>query len=167
MTTLCAGVGGRLIDLGEIDAVAPLSLGLAYDNGDVEIDLVEIGVTIGVQAQQQVQAQIQPAIGGTVFVTPFGDAPGVVQIAFIANKECEDEFAGQGISVIQHYFNRRAIPRQAGGVPIGPAAGGLPAIIVIGNNTFRAFLTGLQLSASTSDTPLIQGSLIFTAWPLS
>ena len=152
MSTLCSGSGGRLISLGNSNQVAPISISLSYADGPVQ--LVQLGVAISVQADQKVQAQFQNALNDTIFVTPFGDAPGQISIVFVANRTCGK--SGSGFGVIQHYFDRRLRPGQ----------NKAPAIVTLGPGSFRAFLTNLLVSGSTTDTPVIQGTLVFTAWPL-
>ena len=157
MASLCAGGGGRLIRIGNVQQAASLSLSLGYNNQDNEveqIDLVKLGVAIGVQADQRVQAQFQNALSDAIFVTPFGDAPGQIRVTFIANRRCRGT-SQSGFEVIQHYMDRRLLP----------GANKFPALVSIGPGSFRAFLTGLVVSGNSSDTPVIQGTLTFTAWP--
>jgi len=157
MATVCAGGGGRLIRIGNVQQAAALSLSLGYNNRDNElepVDLVKLGVAIGVQADQRVQAQFQNALSDAIFVTPFGDAPGQIRITFVANRRCRGT-QQSGFDVIQHYFDRR----------LQPGVNKFPAVVSIGPGSFRAFLTNLLISGNTSDIPVIQGTLVFTAWP--
>ncbi len=156
MATVCAGAGGRLIRVGVVSQAAPLSLALSY-GGEAPVVLSQLGVALSVQASQTVRAQFQNALNDTIFVTPFGDAPGQVQVMFVANRLCNGSGAeSSGFGVLQHYFDRR----------LRPGTSKAPAIVTIGPASFRAFLTGLVLSGSTQDTPVIQGALTFTAWPM-
>lgn len=151
MTTVCAGGGGRLIRVGNVQQAAPLSISLAY--GEDDIDLIRLGVATSVQADQRVLAQFQNTLGDAIFVTPFGDAPGQIRVGFVANTRCNE--ASSGVEVLQHYLDRR----------LQPGNSNVAAIITIGASPFRAFLTNLLLNGNTSDVPVIQGTLVFTAWP--
>lgn len=154
MATLCAGVGGRLIRIGNVNNAVPLSLSLAYGTGG-PVNLVRLGVATAVQAEQRVLAQFQNTLSDSIFVTPFGDAPGKISVSFVANRECGDEDSS-GYQLLQHYLDKRLLPGNSNS----------PAIVTVGSAPFRAFLTNMLLSGSTSDMPVVQGTLVFTAWPL-
>lgn len=179
----CAGGGGRLIAVGAQQAV-PLVLSLSYaqeadtptivgagfggsdpfttsflnqntsQNTGVREELIRLGVATSVQAQQSIAAQFQNALNDSIFVTPFGDLPGEVRIAFIANRKCND-FSDTSFDVIQHYLDRRLLPNK----------NKLPATVVVGSGAFRGYLIGLSIGANAQDTPIVQGTLVFKAWP--
>lgn len=148
MSTICAGVGGRLIELDSGNAIAPLTI----DAGGIDIE--EFGVMIGIEMRQEVQAQFQPSLDDAIYVTPFGDSPGVIALTYIANNDCEedgdDALANKFLS---SYVDDRLRPNKD------------PAVeVTVGGQTFRGFVTGMQFNGTTSDTPIIQGTLILTAW---
>jgi hypothetical protein len=149
----CAGVGGRLISI-KVDKPAPMTIALSYDDGSV--DIAKIGVAVEVSVSQQIAAQFQNALNDAIFVTPFGDSPGEIRISFIANRMCEDDGTSSGFNVIQHYLDRRLLPKK----------NKKAASVTIGSGTFRSFLVGMTKEGASSDRiPLIRGTLIFRGWP--
>jgi len=153
MASLCSSAGGRLIQISRTNNASPISISLSYGDGPTQ--LTRLGVAVSVQADQKVQAQFQNALNDAIFVTPFGDAPGQIRVTFVANRLCRD--SGAGFEVIQHYLDRRLRP--------GNTSSKDPATVTIGPGAFRAFLTSILISGNTSDTPIVQGTLVFTAWP--
>lgn len=147
MSTVCAGVGGRLIKL-EVggDTVAPLDIDLGG------VDISEFGVAVGLEMSQEVQAQFQPSLDDAIYITPFGDSPGNIAITFVANRECGED-AESTNKFITTYLNQRMRPDNAQAL-----------VVSVGGNAFYAFVTGMRLNASTADTPVVQGTLILTAW---
>lgn len=150
----CSNAGGRLIpiNVGSSQPVQPLTLSLSYDG--VQFDTKKIGVAVQVRANQQIAAQFQNALNNLIYVTPFGDKPGQIDISFISNRVCGDTW-GSGYEVIQHYFDHRLMPD----------ANKAPATVVVGSGTFSAYLVGLQFSAESSGMQLTRGTLTFRGWP--
>jgi len=173
----CPGGGGRLIAV-ESDTAVPITVALSYvanedptyiDPGAwispptqssggssieyVEENLVRLGVMTNIRASQQIAAQFQNALSDIIYVTPFGDVPGEVQITFIANRKCDDQI--NSFNVIQHYLDRRLLPDK----------NKLPARITIGSAVFTAYLVALNVDAVYSDIPIVRGTLGFRAWP--
>jgi len=155
MTSVCAVSGGRLIKVGVGSRIAPLYLAVQYDGQNWPTDLSAIGVAVGAELKQAVQAQFQNAMNANIFITPFGDIPGEITISFIANTMCDDP-TQSGFGLIDHYLTHRLLPTK----------NKVPATISIAGAAFRAFLTAMQLSGSTSDTPIVTGTLRFAGWPI-
>lgn len=145
----CEGSPGRSIPVLIPNGVAPLVF-------SVDGDVLDLGVTTRVDASQQVAAQFQPSLNDAIFVTPFGDQPGRIGITFVANRECLEP-ANENLAVIEYYLANRILPTE----------NKVPLIITIGSSTFRGYVTALQLGAQApvAGSPLVQGSIIFTAWP--
>lgn len=156
----CSGVNGRLIEV-QAQMALPLTLGLSYgefDQGTLDViqqsvQLQQIGVVTKVQVSQEIAAQFQNTLNDSIFITPFGDKPGQINLTFVANRKCNG--TAQTTDVIQHYLDRR----------LQPGANLLPALVVIGSGTFRSYLVGMQLAADASGVQLVQGTLVFRGWP--
>lgn len=178
----CSAGGGRMTAINTPQAV-PLALSLSYlrnstsaattfgnqasaqatallnaagintTNTTVE-PLSVLGLVTQVSAQQSVIAQVQNALTNAIFVTPFGDSPGDIRIAFISNRLCKD---GQDDTVagIKHYLDHRLLPTRNRG----------HAIIVIGTAVFRGHLLGLDFNGQGGEMPMRACTLLFKAWP--
>ena len=172
MTTItCANRNGQLIKARASSAL-PLSLQLSYDPPSQTIVvpssggfilpppavspaknvLVSVGVVLRVRVSQSVSAQFQAALSEVVYITPFGDDIGSIELTFAANRNCG---AGPGaVAMISHYIEHRLLPtvRRA-------------ATVVIGDSAFRSYLIGMTLDSASEGTQLIQGTLMFKGWP--
>lgn len=153
----CSSREGTLIPVARSsNAPAPLLLGLTYWDQS-PVDLQQLGVLTQFAASQQVAAQFQPTLGGLIFITPFGDAPGAAELTFIANRKCGEQFGYSGENLLKHYRRWRLQPDSD--------ETKYPAIVAIGDVTFRAFLTGMSFAGSANDrSQLIQGKLQLTLW---
>ena len=165
----CEGVNGRLIGV-EAQYAMPLSLGLSYGgtvgsfggfssfganaSNSQQGLLNQIGVVIAVQASMEIAAQLQNALNDIIYITPFGDKPGTIQITFLANRVCNGGTSST-LGVIEHYLQYRLLPDQNRS----------PATIVIGGGAFRSFLFGMQLDAQSAGEQLVRGVLLFRGWP--
>jgi hypothetical protein len=144
----CSGGGGRIIG---IDAQLAVPITLSIDGGD----LSQLGVATGVQASQQIAAQFQNALSDAIYITPFGDVPGEIRVAFIANRKCEED-TSSGFGFIQYYLDNRLLPDK------NKAA----VTVVIGSGSFRSFLVAMTINSSSGrNIPLVEGTLIFRGWP--
>jgi hypothetical protein len=153
----CLSREGSLIPVTRSDAApAPLLLGFAQW-GQSPVQLQSLGVLTQFATTQQVAAQFQNTLGGLIFVTPFGDAPGAAELTFLANRKCRDSFVGAGVPLLKYYKDWRLQPQKE--------ATKYPAIVAVGDVTFRAFITGMSLGAATSaESSIIQGKLQLTLW---
>ncbi len=145
----CAGSPGRSIPILVPDGVAPLTF-------SIDGDTLDLGVATRIEATQQVAAQFQPSLNSAIFVTPFGDQPGRCAVSFVANRECLDP-SSNDIRVIEYYLANRILPDN----------NKTPLIITIGVSTFRGYTTAMSFSsqAPAGGSPLVQGTILFTAWP--
>lgn len=165
--TGCSGVNGRIIEVNAQLAV-PLSIGLSYGGsvgqssaagGFVSSNsqsglLNQVGVVTAIQASMEIAAQVQNALNDIIYITPFGDKPGTIQITFLANRVCNRDTANT-LGVIDHYLQYRLLPDQNRS----------PATIVIGGGSFRSFLFGMQVDAQSAGEQLVRGVLLFRGWP--
>ena len=147
----CDGAGGRLIAVETKSGVVPLDLQLSV--GGSAVKLVDLGVCTAVSVDQQIAAQFQNAFNATIYIIPFGDLPGNVVLSFIANKRCIESSNTYG--VIKFYLNNR----------LYPTANLRPITISIGDCAFTGYLVGLSFKGMASNSILLQGQLIFKAWP--
>jgi hypothetical protein len=168
LITGCSGANGRLIRV-NAQVALPLTLSLSYPsttggttegvpgtqlNNSGQTVLSQIGVVTRLRASQEVAAQFQNALTDVIYITPFGDKPGTIELTFVANRSC-DGSNGAGLGVIQHYLDRRLMP----------LANKRPATIIIGPGVFRSYLISMVIDAESSGVQLVQGTLVFRGWP--
>ena len=124
-----------------------------------------IGISTGLRIGQQVAAQFQPAFDSTIYVTPFGDMPGVIEIDFIANRSCEE--SGEAIDIIEQYLRMRLLPDNItlynGTVSIKHTP---RQTVTVGRSAFTGYITKLDYTVQTQDAVSIGAKLSMTAWPV-
>jgi hypothetical protein len=123
-----------------------------------------IGLATGLRLGQEVAAQFQPAFDATVYVTPFGDMPGIVEIDFLANKSCEE--SADGLDIIEHYLRMRLLPTEITTFPTLAVKHTPRQTITVGRSAFTGYVTKLDYTAQTQDAVSIGAKLTMRAWPV-
>lgn len=150
---------GRAIPVA-VNAIAPLKLKIDAKT------LVDMGIVTDVSVSQNVAVQFQNAFGGSIYVTPFGDLPSVIQLGFIINPICSGSSSSVpwdyrrettgSFTALQTYLNKRLLPKKNG--PTNPVTVNLAELV------FKSFYVGMQLQATYSDVPLIKVALKLQGW---
>jgi hypothetical protein len=153
----CASPLGRIVAV-KTGSVAPISV--TFDGQPIK----NMGLCTQLRVNQSVIAQFQSTLGNYIYITPFGDKPGDIEMSFIVNKECNA--SQEALNAIDFYIKRRLQPTLP--VLIGSAiyyAQTAPIIIAIGSLALRSFVTGLSIDATTSQSVIVSATLRMTGWP--
>jgi hypothetical protein len=123
-----------------------------------------IGLATGLRLGQEVAAQFQPAFDASIYVTPFGDLPGAVEIDFLANRNCDE--SNEALDIIQQYLRMRLLPTEITSYPTFQIRHTPRQTITIGRSAFTGYITKLDFTAQTQDAISIGARLSMKAWPV-
>jgi len=171
MTTIaCSNTIGRMTVV-KSNNVAPLSITLT-DAFGVPQSIASFGLCLGLSNDNAVNAQFQNTFSDSIYVTPFGDAPGTVALTFLLNPWCDPNFT-QSPTAIDAYLNNRLKPTSvqstilADGTIQSTISMSVPTIVSIGGKlNLIGFIVGLSLNGTTSSGVMIQARLLMRAWPI-
>jgi hypothetical protein len=108
------------------------------------------GVVTDLKVDQSVAAQFQSSLDRAIYVVPFGDNMGNMEVSMLLNRGCDnrerlDEF-------FRYYSDKRLGPKTLD-----------PVTVTIGAQAFRAYLVGMSVSVSANDF-IYRGTATFAAW---
>ncbi len=151
--------------------VAPLSITFT-DVFGVPQPIASFGLCLNVNSDNAVNAQFQNTFSDSIYVTPFGDAPGNTVLTFLMNPWCDPNFS-QSPTAIDAYLNNRLKPTSvqstvlANGDIVSTITMSVPIIVSIGGKlNLIGFIVGLSLSGTTTSGVMIQARLIMKTWPI-
>ncbi len=113
----------------------------------------QTGIVTSLSIDGSVAAQFQPSLNGAVYVTPFGDNIGSMDVNMILNSSCEDSDGDTPSKFLDNYAQNRLNPSNP-----------TPANLVIGRKAFTGYAIGFRLLANSENGHIIQGQLKFAAW---
>lgn len=113
------------------------------------------GVVTGLNVEQGVAAQFQPSLDGAVYVTPFGDKMGTMQVSLLLNEMalCGSGAARGFDAFMAAYSRNRLSPSNAA-----------PLELIVGASMFIGFAVGFQINGASDNGHVIRGTLQFAAW---
>lgn len=144
MSSIFVPVPGRLV---AIKSDHPR--GLIFDLGSVQAT----GVVTSLSVDGSVAAQFQPSLNRTVYLTPFGDNIGSMDVNMVLNSSCTDSEGDTPSKFLDNYEQSRLSPSNP-----------QPANLIIGRKAFTGYAIGFKLSGSSDNGHIIQGQLRFAAW---
>jgi hypothetical protein len=130
-----------------------------------------LGLCTDIDVSQAVAAQFQNTFDDTIFVTPFGDGPGDINISFIMNPQCFGagnyrNALDSDDGAVQFYFKNRLLPTRIPAVVTQPIVFRTsPVIVAVGRATFKGYVVGLRIAGRSADF-LINVVLSLKAWPV-
>lgn len=96
-------------------------------------------IAINVSVDQQVAAQIQTTLAETVYVTPFGDRPGTLNVSYVLNGVgCDADANDQSIRFFNDYNSTK----------LTTSGNTSPHLFVIGRASFKGFILGAKMAVS-------------------
>lgn len=169
-TIACSNNVGRMTVV-KSNNIAPLSITFTDSTGTPQ-SIASFGLCLGVNIDQAVNAQFQNTFSDSIYVTPFGDAPGNIALSFLMNPWCDPNFS-QNPTAIQEYLNNRLKPTTVRSVllPDGTIQStismSVPTIVSVGGQlNLIGFIVGLSLNATSTSGIFIQARLLMKAWPV-
>jgi len=169
-TIACSNNIGRMTIV-KSNNVAPLSITFT-DVFGVPKPITSFGLCLGLVNNNAVNAQFQNTFSDSIYVTPFGDAPGDVALSFLMNPWCDPNFS-QSPTAIDAYLNNRLKPTSvqstvlADGTIQSTISMSVPTIVSIGGKiNLIGFIVGLTINGTTTSGVMIQARLLMKAWPI-
>lgn len=162
MAVVCSSAGSIIRGAARTDSAALLALSLGSSSGrSTELYGVQgssgrvsgLGIATSVRVRQNVLAQFQNTLSNSVYVVPFGDGVGDLQVTFLANPQCGATNNSSLSNIWNHYKTNRLQPKQT-----------RPARLSVGPVTLTGHLIGFVIDAQGSSTGMVQGTLVFKAW---
>ncbi len=123
--------------------------GLIFNLGSIQTT----GIVTSLSVDGSVAAQFQPSLNRTVYLTPFGDNVGSLDINMILNSSCTDTAGDTPSLFLDSYEQSRLSPSNP-----------TPANLIIGRKAFTGYAIAFKLTASSENGHIIQGQLKFAAW---
>jgi hypothetical protein len=115
------------------------------------------GITTAANVEQSVAAQYQTSLDRTVYVTPFGDAPGTLSANFILNDTCDSNQAGEQFDAFcRAYQNTKLSPDSATQGPL---------LFVLGRTAYVGFIAAYRVGITAESAQrLIQATIQAIVW---
>lgn len=149
MAVIFDGIPGRLV---VVAATNPKAISLYLDIGGAQAN----GVMTRLDVDQSVAYQAQPSLDRAVYVIPFGDNVGQMQIGLILNSSCGEDAgsADRGVDQFISYYEEKRLS------PTNP----VPGQLTVGKKTFLGYAVGFKLALASESGYLAQGTLQFISW---